>query len=715
MKFLKENKSVAIVVICLLIILVTGLVSLAVKTNNGRIVVKEVKISPYGTDLAGSMFIPKSALKTDQAGNFINKVPAVIVNAGFTNSRTYLDNVAIQLARCGFAVFQIDMYGHGHSEGTSNRGYPNPPSPFTDDISLLGAQDALAYLRTLGFVDQTRMGMCGHSLGGSASGRLAEKSAGFFTLQDKLLNMLHSEFGVTITAEQVAAQDADAVALAALSEDKLPLYEMGKAQIVAEDRIAVRNYLIFDADAAGCAPHVVEVAGIPVWRALQANLGLVMNMSGHGGKGMQDKDAALSSEATLTMLALKGAAERDTWYQTNLSSTQERAISTKLNPFYGDASDRAVQAAAANNRLRMITTPWGWHGFTALSTATAKAAMQFFSTGMSYYNGEIVAGDSSNTIKNPVASHWLVKEIFSAIGFFALLALILPLIDILMKLPFFASMHGEPQMPLQSKKSPMFWISMIVFVALPVLTYSKGGGWGANIKPSPFSTVELTTRIAYWAIIMTAILFALVIIKYFAYDKKKTGVSFCDMYGLRYSGKNIAKSIVLALVVFGFVSVLLTIYYNLFAASNLKFTPAGSIIFTALCKEQYYSWLLYSVYFLPFYLLNSMMINSARLKEMDEKTNMWLMAFLNSIGMFILGFLQFFVGYVRTSKTLFAIPPGSSATVYMTSFFFVMLFVSTIYNRKLYLKTGSAIPGALVNLLLYMIPGIQLYMYYSFL
>lgn len=710
----KEKRSAIIVALCIIIILITGLVSMRVKTNNGQFVVKEVKISPYGTNLTGSIFIPKSALKTDKAGNFISKVPAVIVNPGFTNSRTYLDNVAIQLVRCGFVVFQIDMYGHVHSEGTSHRGYANPPSPFDDDTSLMGALDALTYLRTLGFVDQTRIGICGHSLGGSASGRMAEKSAGFFTLQDKLLNMLHNEFGVTITKEQVAAQDADAVAISMLSKDELPLYEMRKEQIVNEDKIAVRNIMVFDAGAAGCDPRVVEVAGIPVWRDLQANLGLVMNISGHGGKGMQDKDAALSSQATLTMLSQEGAVERDTWYQTNLSSTTERVLSTKLKPFYSDASDPVIQAAAASNRLRMITTPWGWHGFTYLSTATAKAAMQFFSTCMAYYNGDIVAGDSTNTIENPVASHWIIKDIASAIGFFALLVLILPLIDLLMKLPFFASMKGTPQMPIQSKKSPVFWVSMVIFVALPVLTYSKGSGWGAFIKPSPFSTVELATRIAFWALIMTAILFVLVIIKYFTFDRK-TGVSFCDMYGLRYSGMNIVKSILLALVVFGFVSVLLTVYYNLFGAGNLKFTPAGSIIFTALCKEQYYSWLLYTIYFLPFYLLNSMIVNAARLKEMSEKANMWLTALINSIGMFILAILQFGVGYVRTGRTLFAIPPGSSATVYMTSFFFVILFVSAIFNRKLYLKTGSSIPGALVNVTLFTIPAIQAYMYYSFL
>jgi pimeloyl-ACP methyl ester carboxylesterase len=709
----KEARPALMVASCLVVILITGLVTIGVKGNNGQVVVKEVTISPYGIDLAGSMYIPKSALKTDKAGKFINTVPAVIVNAGFTNSRTYLDNVAIELARSGLAVFQLDMYGHGHSEGASNRGYNNPPSPFTDDTSLLGAQDVLAYLRTLGFVDQTRIGMCGHSLGGAATGRLAEKSAGFLTLQDKLLNVLHDEFGVVPSDTQVFAQDADAVAAGALSKDKLALYEIRKRQITAEDAIRVRNYMIFDAGATGCDPHVVEVAGIPVWRDLQANIGLAMNLSGNGGKGLRNKDAALSSAATLTLLSLKGSAERDTWYRTNLSSSKEPALGTRLGRFYGGAADPAIGAAAEGNSLRMITTPFGWHGFTYLSTATAKASVQFFSTAMAhdYVDKTAAAGGGVE----PVASHWVVKDAASAIGFIALIALILPLVDLLMKLQFFASLRGVPRSPLQGKASPAFWTFTILFVALPVLTYSMGTGWGSFIKAGPLSTVQLPTQVAYWSFIMTCVLLALMVVKYFAYDKRKLGAGFGEMYGLTYDGRNVGKSIVLALAVFAFVSVVLSAYYVLFGAGNLKFTPGGAIVFSALSMEQYYSWLLYAVYFLPFYLLNSMMVNSARLKGMSEGANMWMIAAINGSGMLVLAIIQFLFGYVPTGKVVFSTPPGSSALVYMLSFFFVMLFVSAIINRKLYQKTGSSIPGALVNVAIFTIPAIQVYMYYSFL
>ena len=73
------------------------------------------------------MYIPRWALETDGEGNFVNQAPAVIVCAGFTNSRTFLDNVAIELSRAGFVVMNIDQYGHHKSETTHIRGYGVEP------------------------------------------------------------------------------------------------------------------------------------------------------------------------------------------------------------------------------------------------------------------------------------------------------------------------------------------------------------------------------------------------------------------------------------------------------------------------------------------------------------------------------------------------------------------------------------------------------------
>jgi len=188
------------------------------------------------------------------------------------------------------------------------------------------------------------------------------------------------------------------------------------------------------------------------------------------------------------------------------------------------------------------------------------------------------------------------------------------------------------------------------------------------------------------------------------------------MYGLKYEWKKIGKSAVLALTVFTFISLVLFIYYHLFGASNLKLNLGGTaMIFIAMSRMQHYNWLIYAIYFLPFYLFNSMLVNSSRLKDMSEQANMWIIAAVNCSGMIILAFCQLVLGYLWTGATLFRVPPGSSAVVYNLSIFFTILFVSAIYTRKLYLKTGSSIPGALLNTVIFTIPCIQAFTHYSFL
>ena len=116
------KKSKITIAICLILILLAGIVSLCVKSRGGDYTIKEVTISPYGSDLSFTMYIPKAAFQTDEAGNFTRKYPAIIVNEGFTEDRSCMNNVVIELVQQGFVVAQFDMYGHGRSEAVDNKG-----------------------------------------------------------------------------------------------------------------------------------------------------------------------------------------------------------------------------------------------------------------------------------------------------------------------------------------------------------------------------------------------------------------------------------------------------------------------------------------------------------------------------------------------------------------------------------------------------------------
>ena len=696
--------------LCLVLILICGFVTLSCKSDGGKYVIKEVTISPYGSDLSFTMFIPKAAFDTDESGHFVNTYPAIIVNEGFTEDRSCMNNVVVELVRQGFVVALFDMYGHGRSEAVDNKGYGNNPNPFTTNCSLLGADDVRNYLYMQGYVDPYNIGMVGHSLGGSATAGMLGEFGGRTTLQDELLIALNETYGVAISAKDVEAQDALALAAKELSAEDFAVFSAEAARIQDEYARRVRAGMILDAGMDFMEPKVIEVAGNEVWRDVQANIALVSNISGGTTKGTSNPDFALTSALSLSMLSQSESVERETWYATNLSATTEMAESTKLAPFYSDIGTPEIYEAADACRLRVLTQPKGWHAWTYMSDSTASAAVQFFTTALHYRNGVVALGDTAGVVTS--TGKWKIQEGSNAVALFALLFMVFPLADLISELPFFQSLKGKPAEAVQSKKNPLVWIWAILCVAVPAFTYTKGVGWGMNIPASPISTVQVATQTAYWALIVTLILFALTVVKYFVYDKKALGVGFGELYGLQGGWANAGKSVLLGLSVFGAVALVLTFYYNLFGSSEMRATLIAAFVFGKFAKHQYYSWLVYVIWFLPFYLFNAMLLVSARMKDMSEKANTIVMAVINCLGMGTLAVLQILCGLWVKSAPLIRTIPGSSATIYNLPFFAFMMFASTIINRKLYRKTGSAIPGALVNVMFFTIAAIRAYTYY---
>lgn len=703
------KKSKRALAICLLLILISGFVAMGIKTVGGEYVVKEVTISPYGSDLSFTMFIPKAAFDTDEAGNFVNIYPAVIVNEGFTEDKSCMNNVVIELTQQGFVVALFDMYGHGRSEALDNKGYGNNPSPFGTNCALLGADDVRDYLYTQGYVDSYNIGMVGHSLGGAATAGMLGILGGRYTLQDELLILLNEEYGIEITAADVEAQDAYALAKKVLSEEEYGAFTV-KAALAEDDYLLdVRSGMILDASKDFMQPEVVSVAGNEVWRDVQGNIALVSNISGGTTQGTSNPDFALTSDLSLSMLSQFESVKRETWYATNLSATVDKVASTELAPFYSDIATEEIQQAAAENRLRVLTQPWGWHSWTYLSDDTASAAVQFFTTTLGYKNGYVDDGASGVATST---GKWKIQEIASGVALFALVFMILPLVDVLLDSKFFADLKGTPAEAIQDKKNPLVWIWAILMMLLPVVTYTKGVGWGMNMPASYFNTVAVATQTAVWALIITVVMLVLTVIKYFAYDKKALKVGFGELYGLTGGAKKLALSVMLGLTVFGVVALILTLFYNLFGAAEMRITPIGAFVFGKMAKHQYYNWLVYVIWFLPLYIFNSMLAVSARMKNMSDKANTLIFAAINCSGMAVLAIMQIVMGLLVKSAPLVKTIPGSSATIYNLPFFAFMLFVSTIINRKIYKKTGSALPGAFVNVMFFTIAAIRAYTWF---
>ncbi len=145
-----------LLVLALGLLLVGGILGWWVQTGGGAIRVVEVRIpGPGGLFQYGRLFIPPGA-------GAEGPVPGIVAVHGYINSNETQSGFAIEFARRGWVVLAVDQPGHGYSD---------PPS----GANQYGGPQALAFLRSLDFVDGDRIGLEGHSMGGWAS--LAAASA----------------------------------------------------------------------------------------------------------------------------------------------------------------------------------------------------------------------------------------------------------------------------------------------------------------------------------------------------------------------------------------------------------------------------------------------------------------------------------------------------------------------------------------------------------
>lgn len=141
-------------VLSLVLMLLSAVGASLVQTGGGTIAVKDLRWETSSGRLMNALlFTPASATADDPA-------PAIVVSHGWWNNREMQDANYVELARRGYVVMSIDMYGHGDSD----------PLP-SDEIAVggTGMYDAVQLLADLPYVDADRIGVTGHSNGARAA------------------------------------------------------------------------------------------------------------------------------------------------------------------------------------------------------------------------------------------------------------------------------------------------------------------------------------------------------------------------------------------------------------------------------------------------------------------------------------------------------------------------------------------------------------------
>lgn len=144
--------------VCLLMVVVGGLGSYLVQTDAGRIQVQNIKIpGPNGQIVDADVYKPVDATAE-------NKVPLMVVTPGFQRTKETQISNSLEFARRGMAVIVVDPYNQGESSSQD---------PSDEDSALMPAMEFATRSSSFNYVDQDRIGITGHSAGGSQVRKVA--------------------------------------------------------------------------------------------------------------------------------------------------------------------------------------------------------------------------------------------------------------------------------------------------------------------------------------------------------------------------------------------------------------------------------------------------------------------------------------------------------------------------------------------------------------
>ena len=151
--------------IALVLCLVGAFGASLIQSDFGNVEITDVVIRTSAGEYTGYLFVPGSATAE-------NPAPAIVTSHGYLNNREMQDLNYVELARRGYVVFAQDAYNHGNS------GVLQDSVGSDVQHSTAGMVDAVEYLYTLDFVDTTRIGVTGHSMGGGYSNATAAYYSG---------------------------------------------------------------------------------------------------------------------------------------------------------------------------------------------------------------------------------------------------------------------------------------------------------------------------------------------------------------------------------------------------------------------------------------------------------------------------------------------------------------------------------------------------------
>lgn len=352
--------------------------------------------------LTGYVYMPKGVSKD-------NPAPCIVLTHGYLNSKEFEEAPAIEMSKRGYVVFAFDQYDHGDSTWDT-------PSAF--NFYVWSVYDAVEYMYAQDYVlkDKDGNGMIavsGHSMGGFGS----EIAAAW------------DEMNVTVY--------------------KATTYRMISAVLaVGADFRYDDSYV--KAYSGGLYPQTFMAYGTRSAGTIAGEYDEFFFDNSGSGKGTVIKKNYVKDATGKALLGNPKDAQTATWYYVDAATNT--AYATK---------EEAV--AAGNYGQRIIYQPKGDHPYNTWSPEATKYMIEFyeeaFTTQLALHG--LNALNTYGIKTGSKAQSWWLKEVFTCLGLFALVGVLITAALSLAKLPFFNKAVAE-EAAVEENSKPRKTIGRIV-------------------------------------------------------------------------------------------------------------------------------------------------------------------------------------------------------------------------------------------------------------
>jgi hypothetical protein len=368
--------------------------------------------------------------------------------------------------------------------------------------------------------------------------------------------------------------------------------------------------------------------------------------------------------------------------------TAQSFLNFGIDPATGEVRQSGIlykKVISGTEAIRAIFTPYEIHPWNTVSGSVLNFSVDFFQAALG--------------APNPLPGTdqvWVWKELFNIVGMIGFAIFVLAFAKVLLDTPYFSTLKTAGVVAAQpaptGKNLAWFWVSLVLtalvsglsYLYLPAIVSTPG------FRPT-FFLQSPVFFIGCWAVVNALFAAVLMLISWFFFGAKSISLK---ERGVTISLPNLCKTIVLSLVVVA-TSFLIVFVADWLFKVDFRFWVIPVKAFT---PDKFGIILMYLPFFLAFYVLHSVAVNSFNyVNQGKEWINVAVMALFTTLGALVYVVLQYGT-FFATGKSWTEVMNPAVSNIYGIWLFPILLFfpLAVIFDRALYRVTKNPYLGGII-------------------